>query len=56
MTCGGGTRTNVRSEKVSPAHGGDKCDGIFNITESCNEDECPGMELAFADSFCIYIR
>ena len=49
MTCGGGTRTNVRSEKVSPLYGGDKCDGVFNITESCNEDECPGMELAFAN-------
>ena len=51
MTCGGGTRTNVRSEKVSPLYGGDKCDGIFNITESCNDDECPGMELTFANSF-----
>ena len=42
LTCGGGTRTNTRKEKVSANHGGDECHGLTNITESCNVDECPG--------------
>ena len=40
--CGGGTRTNTRTEKLSADHGGDACDGASSIEESCNIQECPG--------------
>jgi len=40
-TCGGGTMTKTRVEKVSAEHGGDVCEGLSSIEESCNIDECP---------------
>ena len=43
--CGGGTRTNVRTEKVPAAYGGEQCDGTAWIKESCNIQECPGNEI-----------
>ena len=42
MLCGGGTLTKTRAEKVSAEHGGDSCEGVSTIVESCNEQECPG--------------
>ena len=41
-SCGGGTRTNIRSKIVEEENGG-VCIGNATITESCNEDVfCPG--------------
>ena len=45
--CGGGSRTNTRTEKVSAAHGGNDCNGTSSIHESCNVQECPGKEVFF---------
>ena len=42
QTCGGGNRTDVRTEKNSATHGGEQCTGPTSITESCNVQECPG--------------
>merc|ERR1740129_326258 len=39
-SCGGGTRTLVRSVLVQPQHGGTECPPL-EATESCNEDACP---------------
>ena len=40
--CGGGMRTNKRTEKVSAKHGGEQCPGPASVDESCNVHECPG--------------
>ena len=40
-TCGGGIRTNTRDQKDAE-HGGDECQGVSSVTESCNVEECPG--------------
>ena len=34
--------TKTREEKVSADHGGNECEGLATITESCNIQECPG--------------
>ena len=44
-TCGDGTRTNTRTEKVFAAHGGEECNGPASIQESCNIQVCPGVKL-----------
>lgn len=41
QTCGGGVRTNTRTEKVSANHGGKACPGVSSLEESCNVNECP---------------
>ena len=43
--CGGGTRTNTRTEKESASQGGDECVGLSSLEESCNVQECPGLQL-----------
>ena len=40
-SCGGGTRTKMRTENVSAAYGGEPCDGAASIEESCNIQKCP---------------
>ena len=40
-SCGGGIRTNTRVLKVNEQHGGVKCSGASNVSESCNIQECP---------------
>ena len=42
VTCGGGNRTKTRTEKVSSSFGGEECEGLSSITETCNVQECPG--------------
>ena len=44
-SCGGGTRTNTRTKKVSAAHGGEECDGAAAVEETCNVKKCPGNEI-----------
>ena len=46
-SCGGGARTNTRTEKVSAAHGGELCEGSTSIEESCNVQKCPGYEICY---------
>ena len=46
-TCGGGTQTKIRVEKISAANGGNECEGRASVTESCNVRECPGKETVF---------
>ena len=41
--CGGGMKTNTRTEKVSAEHGGEECPGPDSEEVSCNEHECPGI-------------
>ena len=45
-TCGGGERTNRRSPYVKAAFGGETCSGPSNLTEECNNQECPGRIFA----------
>ena len=40
--CGGGMRTNTRTERQGAQHGGEECPGPASIEESCNVQECPG--------------
>jgi len=44
-TCGGGTQTNTRTEKVSAEHGGDECEGPTTMTDICNTNDCPAPEV-----------
>lgn len=56
LTCGGGERTNTREEKQSAEHGGDECEGLSSITESCNIEECPGTKLIKSLLLCAIIK
>ena len=42
LSCGGGVRTNTRSEKVVANSGGRKCIGTTSDEEKCNEQNCTG--------------
>ena len=46
-TCGGGTKTKTRTEKVSAEHGGKNCDGPSSAEENCNIQKCPGNERVY---------
>ena len=46
-TCGDGTRTNTRTEKVFAAYSGEECNGPAYIQEICNIQMCPGMKPLF---------
>ena len=41
-SCGGGIRTNKRTETVLEGHEGAQCDSVTSIEEECNAQECPG--------------
>ena len=41
-SCGEGTRNYTRTEKVSAAYGGKKCDGPALMEKFCNIQDCPG--------------
>ena len=42
--CGGGTRTNTRTEKMAASHGGNSCTGPSTFEENCNIQECKGNQ------------
>ena len=46
VECGGGNRTNTRSQKTLASHGGKECDGSASIEEVCNVHKCPGINLS----------
>ena len=54
QSCGGGNRTNIRTEKVAAEHGSDECEGDESVQESCNVQECPGHK--FSSSLSTIIK
>ena len=49
--------TNIRTEKIPAAHGGDRCVGKSTSEESCNSQKCPGgVKLISIAYFLVYIR
>ena len=46
--CGSGHRINTRIKKIEAKNGGEECSGSSNITETCNDHECPGISILFA--------
>ena len=40
--CGSGIRIDVRDIEIQPLNGGKECKGESNITENCNNHQCPG--------------
>ena len=45
-SCGGGTRTKTRTEKISAKHEGEQCPGPTSLPNiSCNVQECPGKTM-----------
>ena len=44
-TCGSGTRTKTRTEKVPQSNNGSPCQGSSTDTENCNTKPCPGEKL-----------
>ena len=47
VTCGEGVRTNTRTQKEAAQFGGDECEGLASSTESCYDQDCPGIEPIF---------
>ena len=45
VTCGEGIRTNTRTQKEAAQFGGDECEGLASSTESCYDQDCPGIFL-----------
>ena len=50
VTCGEGIRTNTRTQKEAAQFGGDGCEGLTSSTESCYDQDCPGIEHIFSSS------
>ena len=48
VTCGEGVRTNTRTQKEAAQFGGDECEGLASSTESCYDQDCPGIEPIFS--------
>ena len=44
VTCGEGTRTNIRTHNETSQFGGDECDGSTLAIENCKDQECPGKK------------
>ena len=42
--CGSGTRIDVRDIEIQPFNSGKECKGESNITENCNNHQCPGTD------------
>ena len=56
-TCGGGSRTNTRTENVTAAHGGKACVGNASSEEICSVQPCPGQRRPLESSLtCIVVR
>ena len=49
-SCEGGVRTNTRGVKTAESHGGNKCDGVASMVESCNPQKCPGYKNSLSES------
>ena len=48
--CGGGNQTRSRTcTNPTPDHGGDKCEGVTDETQTCNERPCPGQLVFYWD-------
>ena len=43
--CGGGKRINSRSIRINAANGGTNCTGLSEVTEICNIQDCPGLNV-----------
>ena len=56
VTCGEGIRTNTRTQKEAAQFGGDECEGLASSTESCYDQDCPGIEpiFSFNSQFCCF--
>ena len=46
--CGGGTREGTRTcTNPAPSNGGADCAGEITESEACNEEDCPGKNIAY---------
>ena len=50
VTCGGGTRANIRAKTVEEKNGG-VCTGELTVEEVCNMQDCPGK----INSYSMYL-
>ena len=48
VTCGEGVRTNTRTQKEAAQFGGVECEGLASSSESCYDQDCPGIEPIFS--------
>ena len=44
-TCGEGTKTLKRKVLQPALHGGKDCDGNLTVTQKCEMEVCPGIDL-----------
>ena len=58
VTCGEGIRTNTRTQKEAAQFGGVECEGLASSTESCYDQDCPGIEPTFSldSQFCCFTK
>ena len=52
-SCGVGTRMDYRFVRVNASNGGKDCQGLSNIQENCNIQECPGSFKKLCRSMCL---
>ena len=45
QSCGGGSRTRTRTQKVLAQNGGEECTGPASMDESCNVQNCQGIKI-----------
>ena len=53
VSCGTGTRTNIRTKIVQEENGG-ACNGGTTEIEACNTQECPGTLLYIIYSYFLF--